>query len=68
MKTLLDGRAFNLVAQQTNPDIVVAVVTTSPQIIQASEIVSAYHLDAHPRKTFPTVADAREWIETVGKK
>jgi len=68
VKTLLDGRAFNLVAQQTNPNIVVAVVTTSPRIVQASEIASSYHLDAYPRKTFPTVADAREWIETVGKR
>jgi hypothetical protein len=68
VKTLLDGRAFNMVAQHTNPDIVVAVVTTNPQIIQASEMASSYRLDAYPRKILPTLADARKWIEGVGKK
>jgi len=52
VKTLLDDRAFNRVAQHANPNIVVAVVTTNPQIIQASEIASSYRLDAYPRKIF----------------
>ena len=68
VKTLLEGRAFSMVAQHTNPDIVVAVVTTDPQIIQASEMASSYNLDAYPRKIFPTLSDARDWIEEVGKK
>lgn len=68
VKTLLDGRAFNMVAQHTNPDIVVVVVTTDPQIIQASEMASSYHLDAYPLKIFAALADARKWIAEVGKK
>jgi len=68
VKTLLDDRAFNRVAQHANPNIVVAVVTTNPQIIQASEIASSYSLDAYPRKQWPTLADARKWIEEVGMK
>ena len=68
MKTLLEGRALSMVAQQANPDITVAVVTTNPEIIQASEIASSYQLDAYPRKTWPTLADARKWIEEVGIK
>ncbi len=65
VKTLLDDRAFNRLAQHANPNIVVALVTTNPQIIQASEIASAYSIDAYPRKQLPTLAAARKWIEDL---
>jgi hypothetical protein len=63
VKTLLDGHALNMVSKHTNPNVVVAVVTTNPQIIESSKSASSYRLDAYPRKIFPTMAEAREWIE-----
>ena len=68
VKTLLDDRAFNRVAQHANPNIVVALVTTNPQIIRASRMASAYSLDAYPRKQLSTLAEARKWIEEIGMK
>ena len=65
LKTLLDGRAFNMVAQKENPNIVVAIVTTDPEIVASTALASSYRLDAYPRKIFSTVAEAREMIEGI---
>ena len=68
LKTLVDGHALGMVSKRTNPNIVVAVVATNPQIIESSKSASSYRLDSYPRRIFPTIADAREWIKETKKK
>lgn len=62
VKILLEGRAASMTIQDRAPDIVVAVVTISPQIIESMKTASSYGLDVYPFKIFPNVAEARDWI------
>lgn len=62
VKTIVEGLLLNLKGKRTNPNIVVAVVTTNPDIVEASNVALAYRFDAYPRKLFPTLAEARAWI------
>jgi len=68
VKTLLEGLALNTVSKRTNPHVVVAIVTTNLQIIESSKAASSYNFDTYPRKIFPTVAEAREWIKATATK
>lgn len=68
LKTVLNVRAFSMATQKTNPDLVVAIVTTNPQIVAASTAASSYRFDSYPRKIFSTVAEARAWIEDTKRK
>ena len=67
VKTVLEGVALSVIGKQINPDIVVAIVTTNPEIIDANNSAQSYHFDAYPRKVFPTLADARAWADGAGK-
>lgn len=62
VKTLLEGLALNVHWKHINPHIVVAVVTTNPEIIEVCRTALTYSFDAYPRKVFPTLAEARAWI------
>ena len=62
LKTLIDGHALNLGVQRKNARLIVAVVTTDPNIIEPSLIATSYRLDSYPREIFATVAEARQWI------
>lgn len=52
-------------AARTNPDILVAVVTTSPDVIAMTTQYTTSNLDIYPLRLFETVADARGWIEAA---
>ena len=62
IKMLLEGRAASTLIQERAPDIVVAVVTTRPEIIESMKVASSYGLDVYPSRIFPNVAEARAWI------
>lgn len=62
LKILLEGRISSRMVHDRAPDVVAAVVTTNPEIIESMKAASAYGLDAFPFRIFPTVAEAREWI------
>lgn len=62
VKVLLEGRAASMTIQDRAPDIVVAIVTTNPQIIESMRVASSYGLDAYPSKICASVAEARDWI------
>ena len=67
VKTLLEGRALSMAIHDANPDIVVAGVTTKPEIIEALRAASSYGLDAFPFRVFASVDEARAWIaESAG--
>lgn len=67
VKTLLEGRALSMAIHEHNPDIVVAGVTTKPEIIEVMRAASSYGLDAFPFRTFASIAEARAWIaESAG--
>ncbi len=63
VKTLLEGLALHTISKRTNPDIVVAIVATNPEVIDASNAAQAYHFDTYPREVFSTLAEARAWID-----
>ena len=63
VKTIVEGLALNRVWKGTNPDIVVAVVTTNEDIIASCRSAQSYRVDAYPRKVFPTLTAAREWVD-----
>ena len=63
VKTLLEGLALHTIGKRTNPDIVVAIVATNPEVIDASNAAQAYHFDTYPREVFSTLAEARTWID-----
>lgn len=65
VKTIVEGLLLNMKGKRTNPNIIVAVVTTSPDIVEASNAALAYRFDAYPRKLFSTIAEAREWIASL---
>ena len=62
LKILLEGRISSRMVHDRAPDVVAAVVTTNPEIIEAMKAASAYGLDAFPFRILPTVAEARQWI------
>ena len=62
VKTLLEGLALNVHWKHVNPDVVVAIVATHPEIIDTCRSALTYQFDAYPRKVFPTRADAEAWI------
>ena len=66
VKTLLEGLVLNMRGKRTNPHIVVAIVTTNQEIIDASNAALSYRFDAYPRKLFPTLDEARHWIASAG--
>ena len=63
VKTLLEGLALHTIGKRTNPDIVVAIVATNPEVIDASNAAQAYHFDTYPREVFSTLTEARAWID-----
>ena len=62
LKILLEGRISSRMVHDRAPDVVAAVVTTNPEIIQSMKAASAYGLDAFPFRILPSVAEARKWI------
>ena len=68
VKILLEGRASSMMIQDRAPDIVVAVVATSPEIIESMKTASSYGLDVYPFRIFPNVAEARDWIAGFRKE
>lgn len=65
VKTIVEGLALNSVWKNTNPDIVVAVVTTHEEIIATSQSAMSYRVGGYPRQVFSTLAEARAWIAEV---
>ena len=68
VKTIVEGLALNKVWKNTNPDIVVAVVTTHEEIIATGQSAMSYRVDSYPRRVFPTLAEARAWIAEIAAK
>ena len=66
LKVLLEGRVWSAAIRDRIPDIVIAVVTTSPEIIRSMQTASSYGLNAHPFAIFPNVDAARAWIAGFG--
>ena len=54
--------AIDSIAAITNPRIKVAVVATSPLIIEMAESYINSPLNRYPTKIFQTLTDARMWI------
>lgn len=52
-------------ASMTNPRIRIAVVTTSPDIVNFAIHYANSPLNAYPTKIFTSLADARAWIASV---
>ena len=68
VKVLLEGRAWSMWVQEGVPEIVIAVVTTSPEIIQSMKVASSYGLDACPFAIFSTIEEARTWVAGFQEK
>lgn len=68
VKTLLEGLALNMHWKHINPHIVVAVVTTDPEVIDVCRTALTYPFDAYPRQVFSTLEDARAWIAGFEKE
>jgi hypothetical protein len=58
--------AIDSIAAITNPRIKVAVVATSPMVIEMAESYIDSPLNQYPTKIFQTLADARQWIAQTG--
>lgn len=52
-------------ASMTNPRIRIAVVTTSPDIVNFATHYANSPLNAYPTRIFTSLVDARAWIGTV---
>ena len=68
VKTIMEGLAMNARGRRTNPDVIVAIVTTNPDIIGSCREALSFGINAYPRKVFPTVETARDWIRSFGEK
>lgn len=68
VKALLEGRAWSVVMLDEIPDIVVAAITTSPELIALMKTASSYGLDAYPFAIFSNEEEARAWIAEFGGK
>lgn len=56
--------AIDSAAAETNPNIRIAVVTASPEIIALATQYANSPLNAYPTRIFATLAEARAWIAT----
>jgi hypothetical protein len=56
--------AFHIAPLVTNPDIVIAAVTTRPDIIAAIEHFIELGFVCQPYRVFPTEVAARDWISS----
>jgi hypothetical protein len=54
--------AFHIAPLVTNPRIVIAAVTDRPEIVSAIQEFIAYRFIAAPYRIFPTLLEARLWI------
>ena len=62
IKPLLEGRAWIAAMTDRLPDIVFAVITTSPELFALLKAASSYGLDACPFAIFPNEEETRAWI------
>ena len=62
LKALLEGRVWSSVMLDKTPDVVVAAITTNPELITLMKTASSYGLDAYPVAIFSNEEEARTWI------
>ena len=62
LKALREGRVWSSVMLDKTPDVVVAAITTNPELITLMKTASSYGLDAYPFAIFSNEEEARTWI------
>lgn len=62
LKALLEGRVWSSVMLDKTPDVVVAAITTNPELITLMKTASSYGLDAYPFAIFSNEEEARTRI------
>jgi len=56
--------AIDNAAAVSNPNIRIAVITSSPEIIALATQYAESSLNVYPTRIFATLADARAWLES----
>lgn len=56
--------AFHVAPLRTNPQILIAAVTTRPDIIAVIEEFIGHGFTRVPYRIFPSIGEAREWVTT----
>lgn len=67
VKTLLEDMVLAMRSKRINRHIVVAIVTTNPEIIDTGNAALSYRLDTYPREVFSRLDEARTWIAHVSQ-
>jgi hypothetical protein len=62
LETVVDVHTANIGARVSNPDILVAIVTTDPKIVSFGQLASNQDMKSYPTEIFSTLDDARHWI------
>ncbi len=65
---VLEIAALDMAASLSNPRIVVAVVTTLPEILELVPVYAAPDAQGFPTACFATMAEARHWVATVPRQ
>jgi hypothetical protein len=55
--------AMHIAPLHTNPRVMIAAVAVNPEVVSAIEAFIALQFIAQPYRIFPTLPDARSWIE-----
>jgi hypothetical protein len=62
LDTVVDVHTGNIGARVSNPNILVAIVTTDPKIIGFGQLASSQDMKSYSTEIFPTLEAARDWI------